>query len=498
VGAESSDSMIRPQRSVQQGEFWIARHEVARAPASRFYDKLDETLEKMDFAAQVHNLCARLYSSGAKGRPPIDPVVYFKMLMVGFLEDLPSERAIAARCADSLMIRRFLSYDLGEETPHHSSFTVIRQRLSKQVYQAVFDIILEGLRRHGLLRGKNLGIDSSVMEANASLRALENRNSGEAYWEYVKRLAGQADVDTEDAVAVRRFDQKRPGRKTSNQEWVNPHDPEAKVGKAKDGATDMLYKPENVVDLDTGAILNAEVRTAEEADTAGLAERVVAVAELVKAIREETKTAAQKSVPAAVATLTGDKGYYCVAELEAIQESAIKTVISDPVANRHLEKLEPAPQAVVRRARRAVKSKYGKALLRRRGMHIERSFAHILDSGGMRRATLRGQENLDKRYKIAAATYNLSQLMRYLFGVGTAKQAAAGIMQKLIKLLFDNLPAFISDVFDRNIRLPFRLSGLFLHFPKPTPHSAKNHGFFNRLLSRIHAVGGKIRVFEIV
>jgi hypothetical protein len=95
---------------------------------------------------------------------------------------------------------------------------------------------------------------------------------------------------------------------------------------------------------------------------------------------------------------------------------------------------------------------------------------------------LRGQENLDKRYKIAAATYNLSQLMRYLFGVGTAKQAAARIMQKLIKLLFDNFPAFISDVFDRNIRLPFRPSGLFLHFPKPTPHSAKNHGFFNRLL----------------
>jgi transposase len=171
---------------------WAGGHhltELAQAQASRFFDKLDETLEEMEFASKVHGVCAPLYSSGEKGRPPIDPVVYFKMLMVGFLENLPSERAIAARCGDSLMIRRFLGYELNEDTPHHSSFTVIRQRLSQEVYQSVFDIILEGLRRHGLLRGKNLGIDSSVMEANASLRALENRNTGEAYWEYVRRLA---------------------------------------------------------------------------------------------------------------------------------------------------------------------------------------------------------------------------------------------------------------------------------------------------------------------
>lgn len=433
--------MIRPQRKRQQGEFWVARNDLALGQASRFYDKLNETLEEMDFAAKVHQLCAPLYSSGEKGRPPIDPVVYFKMLMVGFLEDLPSERAIAARGGDSLMIRRFLGYDLDEDTPHHSSFTVIRQRLSPEVYPAVFDIILEGLRRHGLLRGKNLGIDSSVMAANASLRALENRNTGEAYWDYVRRLAAEAGVDAEDVSAVRRFDKARPGRKTSNQEWVNPHDPDAKVAPAKDGATDMLYKPENVVDLDTGAIVIAEVRKADEGDTEGLSERVITAAALVEAIREETSASAQKPVPAATATLTGDKGYFCVAELEAIQESGIKTVISDPLRNRRLDKLNPGQRAVVRRARRSARSGYGKALLRRRGMHIERSFAHILDSGGMRRATLRGQPNLDKRYKIAAATYNLSQLMRHLFGIGTCKQAAArvAIVLKWLLIALHNL-----------------------------------------------------------
>ena len=295
-------------------------------------------------------------------------------------------------------------------------------------------MILEGLRRHGLLRGKNLGIDSSVIEANASLRALENRNTGEAYWEYVRRLAAEAGVDGEDAAAVRRFDRQRPGRKTSNQDWVNPHDPEAKVAQAKDGATDMLYRPEHVVDLDTGTIVRAAVRQADQADTADLAERVVAVMALVEAIGEEASAAGEKPCPAKVASLTADKGYYCVAELEAIQGCGIKTVISDPIRNRRIDQLEGDQRAVVRRARRAAQSKYGKALLRRRGMHIERSFAHLLDSGGSRRATLRGQVNLEKRYKIAAASYNLSQLMRHLFWIGTPKQAAAASLAALMSL----------------------------------------------------------------
>jgi len=466
--------MIRPKQKVQQGEFWIARNNLARAQASRFYDKLDQTLGEMDFAAKVRDLCTPLYSSGEKGRPPIDPVVYFKMLMVGFLENLPSERAIAARCGDSLMIRSFLGYDLDEDTPHHSSFTVIRERLTKEIYDAIFNIILEGLRRHGLLRGKNLGIDSSVMEANASLRALENRNTGEAYWDYVRRLAAEAGVDAEDAAAVRRFDKQRPGRKTSNKEWVNPNDPDAKVAQAKDGATDMLYKPENIVDLDTGVILSAEVRRADEGDTEGLSERACMAAARVEAMREATAAAGKKPLPLASATFTADKGYYCVGELEVIQAFGIKTVISDPLSNRRVDKLGGSQRAVVRRARRTVKSGYGKALLRRRGMHIERSFAHILDSGGMRRATLRGQTNLDKRYKIATATYNLSQLMRHLFRIGTPKQAAARVLRRLLRLLVARLRRLSSLwVAPRRLMLIiYKLPASFFHIALPYPKRA--------------------------
>lgn len=204
----------------EQGEFWIERKQIVVPRGQGFYGKLNETLGKMGFAQKVWELCEPSYGEVSRGgRPGIDPVVYFKMLMVGFFENLPSERAIAARCEDSLSIREFLGYGLEERPPEHSSLTVIRQRLGAEVYQEVFAVILAALREHGLLKGKNLGIDSSVIEANASLRSLEHRNTEQSYWEYVKGLAVEAGIDPEDGEAVRRFDRKRPGRNTSNKEW---------------------------------------------------------------------------------------------------------------------------------------------------------------------------------------------------------------------------------------------------------------------------------------
>src|SRR5688572_11069231 len=363
---------------------------------------------------------APAYKQNNTGRPGIDPVVYLKMIMVGFFEDLPSERAIAARCADSMSIRAFLNYSLEEETPDHSSLTIIRQRLGLDIYQQIFTLTLQGLRAHGLLRSKNLGIDSSVIEANASLRALVHRNTEEQYWDYVKKLAAENGIDPEDTTAVRKFDRQRKG-KGSNQEWQNPFDPHAKIGRTKDGATDMIYKPEAVVDLDTGAIVQAEVLPGDQADHKEMATRILEAQQTIN------QASGDKPDTLTVTSVTSDKGYYAVSELEALQQECIRTVISDPIDNRRVEKLEAQEQRAVRAAKRSVKSKSGKSLLRRRGMHIERSFAHILDAGGMRRTTLRGWENLNKRFKLAAAFYNLSQLMRKLFGFGTPKQLAAAL-----------------------------------------------------------------------
>src|ERR1039457_1634818 len=410
--------MFSAKKKASQPELWINADRVVRPAKCSFYSKLDETLESFGFASKVRELCAPAYNNSGNGRPGIDPAVYMKMVMVGFFEDLTSERGIAARCADSIAIRQFINYELTEATPDHSSLSIIRQRLEGPIYEQVFTLVLSALQEHGLLRGKNLGIDSSVMEANASLRGLVNRNTGEAYWDYVKRLAAESGVNPQDSAAVRKFDRKRP-KKMSNEEWENPDEPEAKIGPKKDGATDMIYRPEVVVDLDSGAIVGAEVLPGNQSDQQEVCTHILEAQVTINAARGE-----QPEVMT-VETATADKGYFEVTQVVALQQEQIKTVICDPISNRRMDKLNPTGRAAVKAAHRSAQSQYGKKLLRRRGMHLERAFAHILDCGGMRRATLRGRQNLNKRFKLAAAFYNLSQLMRNLFGIGTPKQCEA-------------------------------------------------------------------------
>lgn len=419
----------------EQKEFWIERAAVKVPRTAGFYAKLEETLGEMDFARQVWAACEGAYREGSKGgRPGIDPVVYFKMLMVGFFENLPSERAIAARCEDSLAIRSFLGYGLEERPPEHSSLSVIRQRLGGEIYQQVFEIVLRALRAHGLLKGRDLGIDSSVMEANASLRSLVQRNTEESYWEYVRKLAEQAGIDPQDAEAVRRFDKKRPGRRTSNKDWKNPHDEEARIGQTKDGACDMIYKPEAVTDLESGAIVAAEVLPGDQADTQGLSQRVGAAVTTLHRLQAPDKDA----VP--VRSVTADKGYFAAPEITALQDWGLRTIIGDrQAARRRKENYSQEEWSALRAAKRSVKSASGKALLRRRGMHLERNFEHVLDEGGLRRATLRGTENLTKRYRFGAACFNLSLLLRSLCGIGTAKQWAAQAASTPLHSLFAGL-----------------------------------------------------------
>src|SRR6266478_4098941 len=336
--------MFSEKQKATQPEFWIAADQVVTSGQTGFYGKLEETLGSFGFAAKVRALCASAYDKSGVGRPGIDPVVYLKMIMVGFFEDLPSERAIAARCADSMSIRAFLKYELHEQTPEHSSFTVIRQRLGLEIYEHIFTLTLQALREHGLLRGKNLGIDASVIEANASLRALVNRNTEEQYWDYVKGLAAEQGIDPEDSAAVRKFDRHRPG-KGSNQEWVNPHDPDAKIGRTKDGATDMIYKPETVVDLDTGAIVQAGVQLGDKADHKDMS------VQILEGQQNINRAAGEKLDTLTVQSATSDKGYYAVSELQALQSEAIRTVVTDPIDNRRLDKLQPAQQQAVHAAR---------------------------------------------------------------------------------------------------------------------------------------------------
>jgi transposase len=419
-----------------QADLWIQPGELTKGPKDGFYSKLLKVLDSMDFSGQIHRLCQAHYKSGIliAGRPPIDPVVLFKMLMVGFLEGIGSDRGIAARCSDSLTLRRFLGYSITDETPDHSSFTVFRKRLPQEVFKSAHEVVLEGLRTHGLLKGRHLGIDSSVIEANASLSGLVQRNTEKGYWDYVKELAKAAGVDPEDAAAVARFDRNRPGRKTSNKEWYNPNDPDAKVGRTKDGACDMIYKPEHIVDLESGAIIAAEIRPGDAGDAVDLSTRVIEAVELVEEIYgQDSQDGASR-----VKEITGDKGYHNPAELGIIQqETGARTIIGDAnAARRQPDNLEPETRGALEKAARAVKSKSGKRQLKKRGEHIERGFAHVLDCGSLRRTTLRGQANISKRYLCGILAFNLSLIMRKLTGVGTPRQAAAA---RAVFLAFDKL-----------------------------------------------------------
>ncbi len=283
--------MFKPRcKREGQSEFWVVSDRLPQVSAGRFYELLNETLEKINFAEQVWTSCAPAYAEAKRGgRPGIDPVTYFKMLMVGFFEGLASERAIAARCADSLSLRGFLGYRLDEATPDHSSLSVIRQRLGPECFAQVFGVVLVALRAHGLLKGRHLGIDSSVIEANASLRSLTERNTEESYWAYVQRLAQEAGLATSDPAELRRFDRQRPGRKTSNEQWQNPHDPDAKIGKTKDGATDMIYLPEHTVDLETGAIVQAQVLSGDHRDSQNLSARVRPLRHAIRDRKEDCR-----------------------------------------------------------------------------------------------------------------------------------------------------------------------------------------------------------------
>ena len=418
----------RDETGEDQQEFWVDRRKLPKISASTFYVKLEETLQDIGFALGVREICRPAYADSEKGgRPGIDPAVYFKMLMIGFFENLPSERAIASRCSDSLSLRGFLGYQLDEATPDHSSLSVIRSRLGAEMFQQAFELVLSGLYDYGLLKGRHLGIDSSIIEANASLRELQHRNTEEAYWEYVKRLAAEAGIDPDDPKAVRRFDKKRTGRKTSNKDWVNPHDPEAKVGRTKDGACDMVYKPEHVSDLESGAIVRAEVRPGDAGDTVDLSERMIESCEVLGRVCDDPmQSRTGRSV-------TADEGYFDVEEVNMLQSERLRTIIGDPHApKRKRERQCGETRATLRRAKQAVTSKSGKALLRKRGEFIERSFCHVLDQGGMRRATLRGCLNLTKRLIGTALAFDLSLLMRHLHGVGTPKQWEARAQRALL------------------------------------------------------------------
>ena len=351
------------------------------------------------------------------------------MLMIGYFEGIDSERGIAWRCADSLALRRFLGYDLSQDTPDHSSLSRIRTRLDLETHQAAFTMVLTILAEKGILSGKTLGIDATTMEANAALRSIVRRDDGRGYDEFLTDIAKASGIETPTRTDLARVDRKRP-KKGSNAEWKSPVDPEARIVKMKDGSTHLAHHAEHAVDMESGAIITATIQDATIGDPTTMLSTMEEACATLCVILEDPQT--EGLLRDDVGTeWVADKGYHSNRTMEAIAAMGCRSYISEPNRGKRRWTNKSGARDATYRNRERLRRPKGQALMRKRGELVERSFAHTLESGAMRRAHLRGQENIRKRYLIQTAAFNLGIVMRSIIGSGTPK----GLWRRIVATL---------------------------------------------------------------
>ncbi len=411
----------------RQADFWVPSTDLPQSPGHPFYEQLNQVLAAAGFDRFCEESCRKFYHA-TLGRPSVPPGVYFRMLMVGYFEKLPSERQIAWRCADSLSLRAFLGLAPGEGSPDDSSLNRSRLRMDLETHQAVFDWVLKRLAEHELLKGRTLGVDASTLEANAAMRSIVRRETGQSYREFLTDLAKASGIETPTAEDLAKFDRKRKGKKCSNDDWFNPNDPDAKVAKMKDGTTHLAHKNEHAVDLDTGAIVAPAVHPADEGDTTTMWGTLEQACQSLQEVREDATVQADTS-ELHVQDVVTDKGYHSAQTLVNLEEVELRGYVSEPDRGRQKwaaksagqQEFKRQAQQAVYRNRRRRRSPRSKRLHRQRAERVERSFEHVLDDGGMRRVYLRGRENIAKRYLIHTAAFNLGLIMRKLTGFGTPR-----------------------------------------------------------------------------
>lgn len=419
---------LRKRKSEEQQELWVATSDIAKAPRHVFYDRLNGLLAEAEFDRFVEQLVEPLYSN--VGRPGIAPGVYFRMLFIGYFEGIDSQRGIAWRCEDSLSLRKFLGIKLNDTTPDHSSLTRLRDRYSIEVVNEVFAFVLQMASAKKLISNAAVGVDATYLEANAAMKTIVRRDTDEDWKAYVKRLMLEEGEISEDDdptdEELRRFDKRRKGKKVSNKEWKSPSDEDARIVKMKDGRTHLGYKAEHVVDLETEVVLAADVRHGTDSDSQTLCESLVhAQGHLKDANLDDT-----------INEVAADKGYHSNAQLAECDELDFRTYIPEPASKykrRWTDKPTEQEQAFRKNRQRMLRSK-GKALQKHRCEKVERSFAHMCETGGARRTWLRGLEKINKRYLMVAAGHNLGLILRSLFGSGKPRQMEA-VMAVLCELI---------------------------------------------------------------
>jgi transposase len=402
-----------------QGQMFIAVADLPAAAGHPFYEKLNQALRAMEFDRRIEALCRKFYDH-ALGRASIPPGVYFRMLLIGYFEGIDSERGIAWRVADSFSLRWFLGYDLQMPTPDHSSLSRIRHRLDAPTHGEVFGLVLLALQEAGLVKGRTIGVDATTLEANAAMRSIVRRDTGQSYQAYLEQLAKNAGIEHPTRSELAKLDKNRKG-KGSNEQWEHPHDPDARIARMKDGSTHLAHKAEHVVDLETGALLGVSLHGADKGDTQTVVQSVNAAFDQVSEAIESTGD--QPLSEKLFEEIVTDKGYHgneCLRELQ--EDLGLRTYVSEPQRGRRHWEGQPEAQKAVYANRRRVRGERGKRLLRRRGEYVERSNAHMYETGGMRRTHLRQHENILKRLIVHAAGFNLGLLLRRVIGIGKPRR----------------------------------------------------------------------------
>jgi transposase len=422
--------MALGKRKPRQEELFIATAKVVTGPGHPFYAKLNEVLAEAGFDEFVERLCRPFYKEG--GRPGIPPGVYFRMLFIGYFEGLDSQRGIAWRCADSLALRSFLGLSITEETPVHASMTIIRQRLPERLFDKVFVFVLGLLENKGLLRGRTVAIDATTLEANAAMKSIVRKDDGQDWQEYLQGLARAEGIENPTAEDLRRLDRGREDKKVSNQHWESRTDRDSRIARMKDGRTHLAYKAEHAVDLESEAILASQITTADQSDPHSAPVTVtVAGANLVLA-----------GSPGEIKEVVMDKGYHDNRLLADLSARGVRTYIPERRQKHRCWTNKPEEYEQAFRAnRRRVRGQKGRRLNRWRSERCERTFAHVCETGGGRRAWVRGLANVSKVHLLKCAAYNLGLLLRKIWGYCKPRNAEAGAKARFLAQLALGLSA---------------------------------------------------------
>lgn len=421
----------------RQEHLWVTHTELATGPGHPFYKRLNELLEQEKFDEFAEKECARFYAD-KNGRPSLTPGTYFRLLLIGYFEGIDSERGIAWRAADSLGLRQFLRIGLDEDTPDHSTISRTRRLIDVETHRKVFVWALGVLADRGLLKGKTVGVDATTLEANAAMRSIVRRDNGESYDEFLTGLAQRSGIETPTREDLARVDRKRK-KKGSNQEWMSPSDPDARIAKMKDGITHLAHKAEHAVDMESGTVIAVTLQAADQGDTATIRETLAEAGESVAQLIEREAGNAAEEKPQVnvngIEEVVADKGYHSGQAVLAVQQAGVRSYIPEPKRRSRKWAGKADERKAVYGNRRRVKGNYGKRLLKKRGELIERSFAHCYETGAMRRVHLRGRENVLKRQLIHVCAFNLSLIFRLILGAGTPRELR-NRQHRLIFLVF--------------------------------------------------------------